>query len=36
MFLRENSMQGILEQAADTQSALILLALLNAATQEKE
>lgn len=36
MFLEENSMQDILEQATDTQSALILLALLNAATQEKE
>jgi hypothetical protein len=36
MFLEENSMEDIIEQATDTQSALILLALLNAVTQEKE
>ncbi|MEM2081498.1 MAG: hypothetical protein QW744_04415 [Candidatus Bathyarchaeia archaeon] len=36
MFLEENSMEDILEQATDTQSALILMALLNAVTYEKE
>ncbi|MCX8177153.1 MAG: hypothetical protein N3F10_02495 [Candidatus Bathyarchaeota archaeon] len=36
MFLKENSMEDIIEQAADTRSALILLALLNATTQEEE
>jgi 5'-deoxynucleotidase YfbR-like HD superfamily hydrolase len=35
MFLEENSMQDIIEQVTDTQSALILMALLNAVTQEK-
>ncbi|MCX8150779.1 MAG: hypothetical protein N3D85_04690 [Candidatus Bathyarchaeota archaeon] len=36
IFLRENSVEDILEQATDTQSALILLALLNPVAQEKE
>lgn len=30
MFLKENSMQDILDQASDTQAAYIMLALLNA------
>ena len=35
MFLKENSMQDILDQATDTQSAYILLALLNVIFTEK-
>ncbi len=36
MFLKENSIQDILEQATDKQAAQILLALLNVVLPEKE
>jgi len=36
MFLKENSMQDILDQATDTQAAIILLALLNVFLPEKD
>jgi hypothetical protein len=36
MFLKENSMQDILDQATDTQAAYILLALLNVFLPEKD
>jgi DNA-binding PadR family transcriptional regulator len=36
MFLKENSMQDILDRATDTQAAHILIALLNAVQQKKE
>jgi hypothetical protein len=35
MFLKENRMQDILDQATDTQAAHILLALLNVFLAEK-
>lgn len=36
MFLKENSVQDVLDQASDTQSARILLALLNVFSPKKE
>jgi len=36
MFLKENSIQDILDQATDTQAAYILLALLNVLSPEKD
>lgn len=36
MFLKENSMQDIIDQATDTQAAHILLALLNVLSPEKD
>lgn len=36
MFLKENSIQDILNQASDTQAAYILLALLNVFQPEKD
>ena len=36
MFLKQNSIQDILDQATDVQSAHILLALLNVVLPEKE
>jgi hypothetical protein len=36
MFLKENSMQDILDQATDAQAAHILLALLNVVWQERD
>ena len=35
MFLKENNMQDILDQATDTQAAMILLALINAVSSRK-
>lgn len=35
MFLKEHSMQDLIDQATDTQAAYILLTLLDAALQEK-
>jgi len=35
MFLKGNSMQDILDQATDTQAAMILLALINAVSSKK-
>ena len=35
MFLKENSIQGILDKATDAQAAYILLALLNMFLPEK-
>lgn len=35
-FLKENSMQDIMDQATDTQAAYILLALLNVVLSEKD
>jgi hypothetical protein len=36
MVLKENSMQGIIDQATDTESAYILLAVLNVLLPEKD
>lgn len=36
MFLKENSVQDIIDQATDAQAAYILLALLNVFSQEKD
>ena len=36
MFLKENSIQDIMDQATDTQAAIILLALLNVLQTENE
>jgi hypothetical protein len=35
MFLKENNMQDILDQATDTQATIILLALMNVYSSEK-